>query len=124
MKKGTSHQGNEDRQWDGAVLQEHGKKKMSAKSMLRSADGDWGASKLAQEYPKWGVRSAEWNPGALIQAEEHRWGWSSALPEEECRKGGGWVRSTESNIGVLVPLEEFPPQAEEHGNGGIVHRIK
>jgi len=40
MKKGTSYQGQEERQMGSAVLQERGMKKKSAKSMLRSADGD------------------------------------------------------------------------------------
>jgi len=49
MKKGTSYQGKEEHQMGSAVLQEHGMKKKSAKSMLQSADGDWGMSKLAEE---------------------------------------------------------------------------
>jgi len=44
----------------------------SAESMLWSADGDWGASKLAEQRWNGGVRSAEWNKGAPIQAEEHQ----------------------------------------------------
>jgi hypothetical protein len=51
--------------------------------------------------------------------KEHRWGLSCALSAEERRKGGGWVRSAESNIGAPVGIDERPSQAEERGNGGI-----
>jgi len=54
MKKGTSYQGQEGRQMGSAVLQEHRMKKKSAESMLQSANGDWGASKLAEERRKGG----------------------------------------------------------------------
>jgi len=54
------------------VLKEHRMKK-SAKSRLRSANGDWGAPVLAEERRKgvWGVRvrSAEFNIEATIQTE-------------------------------------------------------
>jgi len=55
--------------------------------------------------------------------EEHRWRLRSALPAEEHRTGGGWVRSAEYNIGVPVGIEELPSQAEEHGNGGMERRM-
>jgi len=124
MKKGTSYQGKEERQLGSAVLQERGMKKKSATSMLRSANRDWGASKLAEERRKGGVWSAEWNNGAPIQAEEHRWGLRSALSAEERRKRGGWVRSAEYNIGAPAGIEEHPSQAEERGHGGIERGLK
>ena len=37
-----------------AVLQEGGMKKKSAKSMVRSANGDWGVSKQGEEHWKGG----------------------------------------------------------------------
>jgi len=40
------------------------------------------------------------------EVEEHRWGLRSALSAEEHLKGGGWVRSAESNIGAAVGIEE------------------
>jgi len=40
MEKGTSYEGKEEHQVGSAELQEYGMKEKSAKSMLRSADGD------------------------------------------------------------------------------------
>jgi len=46
---------------------------------------------------------AEQNP---IQAEGHQWGLRSALPAEEHRNGGGWVRSAESHIGATIQTKK------------------
>jgi hypothetical protein len=53
-EKGTSYQGQKECQMGSAMLQERGPNKKSAKSMLKSADGDSGESKVAEEHRKGG----------------------------------------------------------------------
>jgi len=121
------------------VLQEHGMKKKTARSMLWSADGDWRASKLAEERRKGGegqecgMKSRSAHPGrrapnpgrgALMGIEEcsprrgaPKWG----TVRKEC---GIQYRSDNTDWGVLVGIEEPLSHAEEHGNGGIERGMK
>jgi len=114
MKKGTGYQQKVKHQMGSAVLQEHRMKKKSAKSMLRSAYGNWGASKLAKagQNLRGGVISAEWKQGTPIQEKEHRWGLRRALRAKEGWTGERWVSSVVSIIWALVGIEKFPSQAE------------